>query len=554
MMRFVRNSPLGRVFLILAMISIAICLGPSDETIAYGVAETGGFHQKGHNFMIKKAVEYLKDQQSFSFAGDWPLDTYLEWLIWGSWYADNTELECSWSYIFDSQTYRCDQIHHYGYVGDVTTEFGIEAANTGEFAAPYYSQILYDQAFKFWPGGSKPSLSELPLKDGGEISAVNTTELGETYVGGLPFCQRWALQTLQSEFSRDLVSTEWGRWRPLEVDYVAGLLADVELKKHPTTCPKWPPWATQDDSSTQFEDRYQVAVESRQNAMNYLGWALHIMQDVTVPQNAINIGDTSSEDFESGLETWIKQGKLDHLPVIYGNYVYATNTPVFSTGNYNNMEDLVQEARLQSIKLTSIVRTADGGYMWKHSESDYEVIADIAIKLTAKAIDRYFYELEQQLAPEYEGFNYEESTWCGSFSEDDQSGVIELGPSPATLCFELTKEERETLCSKYYPECTETNCDSNFEACAWHKEKLQAERKTSCVDYHQLECDACQCYVNAVFTTPTKTFDPSKCQLDWYRIAHEASCKKWDDIVKLIDILRGVDEHTTVPDIDQSKP
>lgn len=348
---------------------VIVSLGTSNTCYSYGTSKIG--YEKGHNFIIKKAIDYLKAKRSH--AADRPLYKYLPWLVEGSWYADHTPLDCTWgvsfplSIVFDSKTYTCDQLHHYGEVGDIRTEASSKVANTGDFAAPYYAKVLFDQAIKFWPGGVKPSLAELPLKDGVTITLPGIEkDLGKTFVGGLPYCKAWAW--VQKEFKQP---------------------PGVEAKGY---CPKWPDWAAK--HAQWLNDVYKIPIESRKNAMKYLGWAVHLVQDITVPQNAINFGDNSSEEFESEMEAWIKQKKFNHLPLESGKYKYDPNSSVFTTRPYADIKDLAEEARQKSIEFSNIVRTGDGGYMWGGVKGLNEKIMDLCIKLTAEAIEMYFEQLD----------------------------------------------------------------------------------------------------------------------------------------------------------------
>ena len=346
------------------LVLIALCLGLiiiglnfNNKAHAYGVAETG--YEKGHNIIIKKAVEYLKNKESP--AVDWHIDQALPSLIKGSYYADNTGLPCKWDYVVDEKRYDCDTIHHYGYVGDIRGpgRFGIyiKVANTGEFAAPDYAQVLFDQALKFWPGGEKPSLNQLPQKDGGTINIIGDSKsLGKTHIGGLPFCQ----QIYNDKF-----------------------------------CPKWPKWAAIDEERPlPVEERYKYPAESERNAMIYLGWAIHLLQDITVPQNAINYGDVRSEEFEKALENLAKENKFNHLVKDVDKYVYPGIAFSFS-GNYKNMGEIAEEARKLAIKVSAIkeVSAAGGPYEWADSMGLKERIMDINIKLTAAAIEKFFEDL-----------------------------------------------------------------------------------------------------------------------------------------------------------------
>lgn len=236
--------------------------------------------EKAHQWILAKAIETLEREDS-----RWgSIRNYLDWINWGVWYADHSELRCKWSYN-GSKEYSCDQIHHYGKVEDIKLHkaglptSGVTVANPGEFAAPFYTQVLYDQALRFLPSEPKPSLALLPYKKAGYITAIfSGALLDSTYVGGLPFCEKRAFL----EGNTDLISAH--------------------------ECPKWPEWAALDNKG-------KVAKESVETAMKYLGWAMHLVQDLTVPYHAENEASESHQTYEDKVDNWIQDGSFIHLPV-----------------------------------------------------------------------------------------------------------------------------------------------------------------------------------------------------------------------------------------------
>lgn len=175
--------------LVTGLLTVVLSLGRLTICNAYHTEQSG--YDKGHNFIIEKAVKYIENKET-SPGKDFALRQFLPDLVYGSWYADHYDFgkgtdDCHWDYVIDSKTYRCDMIHHYGQVGEdltVDVEFWgqswskTKVGNTGEIAAPYYSKVLFDQAIKFWPDGEVPELSELPHKYAGYIQTWNPWPLG----------------------------------------------------------------------------------------------------------------------------------------------------------------------------------------------------------------------------------------------------------------------------------------------------------------------------------------------------------------------------------------
>ncbi len=309
-------------------------------------------YTRGHNIMFKKAIDYLKGTDSLT--ASYPLDRFLPFLAKGSWYADHSGPAYDWKFY----TGRGDQIHHYGKVGEIEIQedwidrapilagaaigwsiFGpvgalvgtavgavasddrVTVGHTGDYAAPYYAQVLYEQALKFWPGNATPSLSELPVKNAGfadcPVICDGKAVYGETRVGGYPLA--------------------------------------------PASSPRWPDWP----GATKGGE----AVQSWMNSLTYLGWAIHLLQDVTVPQNAANYANNESNKFED----LANENILHNLP----------SGPLKLT--FNSIEDLGQ----QIVNLSA----ASSG---KADDVNVRQQADLAMQVTAAVIDKFFGDLEAQ--------------------------------------------------------------------------------------------------------------------------------------------------------------
>jgi hypothetical protein len=364
------------------------------------------YNKAAHEWIIEKAVEFVKSK-SDGVAKKYPLDNYLPRLYFGSSYADGTDVTCTWIYPGGSEKKSCDTIHHYGQVGDIKLyrggfppilTSGLTVANTGDFAAPFYAGVLYEQALRFWPGKAKPDLSALPYKDAGSIEAkyiVGEEQLlGHTYVGGLPLCELY----VALKQNTDLISIY--------------------------ECPKWPQWAATSPDG-------KLTQQNVKTAMIYLGWAIHMVEDMTVPVHAHNEADEWHQAYEDKIDCWIgrpspqqqcteadSRGSFGHLPLVqqpaYNNPPCGRCTkglywyPVI--GRYDPLpnwsaEQFATEAR--RIALT----TEDGTSIqpsWEDYQNVYrfdayrslisekaiaEVGVDAAIKLVAALLEKYFTEI-----------------------------------------------------------------------------------------------------------------------------------------------------------------
>jgi hypothetical protein len=182
----------------------AICLSfaqPPQHAAGYGVDKSGD--ASPHNYMLRRAISDLHTRYPNY---EWPLLVYWLDLNFGSWYADNSELKCGWDYIIGTETHSCDQLHHYGEIGDVKSVSGITVGNTGDFAAPDYAAALYKVALDFWPGAPIPSFAALPLKHGGwsELLVGPTFDFGFTNLGGWPLCRAIVARLLYDQYYESL--------------------------------------------------------------------------------------------------------------------------------------------------------------------------------------------------------------------------------------------------------------------------------------------------------------------------------------------------------------
>lgn len=237
-----------------------------------------------HNWIIQKAVEYLHLNHPDLF-NKYPIYNYLPWLLEGASYADAAGRTCRWkaslfSIVLKGYSGFCDTIHHYGEEGDIHVGLGgIDHAtgNTGDLNAKIYASLLFDLAVKFWPGGAIPILGELPHVNGGSTGIGQLdNDLGETDVGGEPFCQ-------------------------------------LDFPGHKNQCPRWPDWASHYPLENYPAEQIHVAVM-------YLGWSLHLLGDLSNCGHAINhVGNKGDDNCHSGSEKaagkFINDDSLRHLPV-----------------------------------------------------------------------------------------------------------------------------------------------------------------------------------------------------------------------------------------------
>jgi hypothetical protein len=331
------------------------------------------YNEHAHHWIIYKAIRYLEEQEN-PIASEFPLlvapppENYIKWLYDGTDYADNQmaineheaawQLDCEWEYGIGNQKHSCDTIHHYGHMGVIETWGGIDAAYTGEFAAPYYAEVLFEQAINFWPAGIEPKLSDLyTSRDAGRIvTPTSSTDLGRTWVGGLPFCEEF-------------------------VSHLAGDYVNIN-----DACPKWPPWASRDHSHIML--RYKTSIESERSAMIYLGWAIHMIEDLTVFHHAKNSASESHSKYEDKIDEllgkgWNDPNQFHHLPVSETESYKYSDQPTIP-----NYSDKIHEWTIKDFALEARRIGANGG-PWASTVTS-EHILDAAIKLVAAVIEKYF--------------------------------------------------------------------------------------------------------------------------------------------------------------------
>lgn len=239
-----------------------------------------------HHWMLRKAVDYLAKAEP-ELASKFPLDTYLPWLEYGARYADYTFEDggrlCTWDYVFGKVSDDCDTIHHYGSLEDIESNGGVDVAQGGQFAAPEYAAALYNVAVQFWPAtDTKPDLLRLERKHAGTLELGIDTDLGFTYLGGIPFCEK-----------------TYGR----------------------SSCPQWPGFVGT-SRSMRFPEKSNVV------SLKYLGWSIHLLEDMSVPHHARNDATKGHSDYESAVAREVSSGRYNHLPVnpnTGARYKYSTS-------------------------------------------------------------------------------------------------------------------------------------------------------------------------------------------------------------------------------------
>lgn len=264
-----------------------------------------------HYYMINKAVDYLREK---NLLDDWPLETYVPYLIYGDYWADYPNdpigVQCEWS-SFKQTT--CESLHHFA-TGDCIKLMDIALPHCiakGYFGAPEYATTLYDLAVKFWPKGEPvPSIYDLPYYNpGGFFSTVfDWKYLGPFVIGAHPF--------------------------------VYEITGDAY---------RWPGFVDEDIYSEQ-----QNAEEDWKTSLYYLGWAIHLIQDLTCPVHAAMETGTYHADYEAfadgmiAIDTYGRpldgSGKgeiLGEMPVNPGGEYLYTDEAKFTIQYYFNKPDLV---------------------------------------------------------------------------------------------------------------------------------------------------------------------------------------------------------------------
>ncbi|MDJ0766494.1 MAG: hypothetical protein QNJ97_26205 [Myxococcota bacterium] len=273
----------------------AVMLFCSNAAFAYHNSTDGS---RGHQWIIRKAIELI--QRCPTEYHSWPIDfacpqfsseafpwkEYEKELFEGAKYADHSpSLRCRWDgWILFEQESRCDQLHHYCKPGAVTAK-GVTIAKAG-IGAPSYADALFDLAVLFWPKGDKPRFSRLRTIRGEWIQGINgLTHLPQMHLGELPYSGRWP----------NWVSTESNR---------------------------------------------DVGKEDISTAMRYLGWALHLVQDVTILDHRNNDNSPNHNYMEDQYDKHMKKETWRTLQRRIGmrlNYHMKKNNHYYSINQMMNI-------------------------------------------------------------------------------------------------------------------------------------------------------------------------------------------------------------------------
>jgi hypothetical protein len=144
----------------------------------------------------------------------------------------------------------CDTIHHYAKRDVIESYAGVNIANPGQLTAHVYAQELFNLAIRFYPNNPSQYLDYNVLRpmDGGYVEAPHF---------------------LVPEGDRIYYKTVWPGGYPL----------CLAAKNRP--CPSWPSWIDRNGKTERVPQNASYSAR-------YLGWALHMLADLTVPYHVAN--------------------------------------------------------------------------------------------------------------------------------------------------------------------------------------------------------------------------------------------------------------------------
>lgn len=400
---------------------------------------------EAHQWITRKAVNYVLNNSnniSLRFYRD-ILNSHLGDLLEGVWRADNTgSTTCKWYAncldIYDYQKeYDCDQLHHYFHGYDIKSWAYVRVADPGdsEFIAPKYADGLYNVAVKFFPGGETPSLENLEFVYAGKTkleslpwyndaicNTYTTGDLKITYIGGFPQCQRYYEDILKDVYTENPYPDDMLyclnsacdfnlKYCPNDDTFYPGEMycgfTDGDLKdlgcysafrlclRDETTaramseasdyCPTWP---------RRYSNQHISGDENISDAMFYLGWTLHLIQDLTVPYHVINSAIEAHQNWEDFISNAIKNPTQEihfhHLPLHPGTHYNYDNTIPAHIDYYNDMSTGI---------LDFAKKIATETYHFYEERKDLndmvrkEILLDIAIKASAAVIEKFFRDI-----------------------------------------------------------------------------------------------------------------------------------------------------------------
>jgi len=443
-----RSLPIEAILVMVLLgifISVIVAVCAPKRTQAWGSENPNSAHYS----IINKAVEYLRRKDLLS---DWPLEVYTSTINYGAYFADfpydPVGLKCDWAGLYEGT---CDALHHYR-SGDCIhlTDGGVCIGDGGGLGAPDYGQTLYELAVQFWPGGMPvPDIHDLPLRySGGSMTTLfDGAELGPFVVGGHPFAYDIVCQANCGD-AEDLC------------------LCFVE------DAYRWPGFVG-------ANLLYPLPRESIQSSLTYLGWAIHLVEDLSTPVHAKNETGSYHRTFEDRADELISDGRMSHLPVDPGGSYSFVDTayddypvsPDFFNTDWT-IAQFAQEAARRSIEAET-PPWSDGS--WGVAMDDQiEIDLDTSIKLVAGVLFKFFsqYELQQDVfeqgqandteetAAEIDTGRYEDLTIHAPLDDDFYSLSIseDFSDVRIILNYDRTQHDGELALDIRYRDCVGEGC------------------------------------------------------------------------------------------------
>ena len=206
--------------------------------------------------------------------------------------------------------YSLDQFSHYandteiridGYKCSDIIAQGFGGRGPWKIKVDIYAMELYKLALSFWPENKlrpDPSLNRLiKIENPGRI--INTCSWGD-------------FGSMSSMI--DIPLTTYLGGNPFIVTKEGG--------------PTWPIWVPEPDSYNPDLLKVPNPPRSKRASCIYLGWALHLIHDLCMPYHAVNKTGLRHNGWEKAVDDLVAQGAFDHLPVVGPEYKYS-NKPVY---------------------------------------------------------------------------------------------------------------------------------------------------------------------------------------------------------------------------------
>jgi hypothetical protein len=356
---------------------------PPDATSPWGSENYPGKPDSkppysAHYFILNKAIDYLR-RSGVDLLPDWPLEDYRDLLLYGAYWADFPNdpvgVNCVWggSSIYEGT---CDALHHYLTGNDIHEDSvtGASIGHGGGLGVPEYSQVLYDLALKFWPGGSPvPDIRTLPYRTSGGFINLPASpggagpRLGPIVVGGHPFAYDVVETCVRN-------SCGWG----------TGCIGPTTEEAY-----TWPGFVgTRWNRDTCSWTRATPA-ESTRASLIYLGWTIHLVEDLSTLVHAQNLTGLRHREVENDADALILGGWFANLPLrpqagsTYGNGLEVR--PDFFHNDWAIEQFATESALLAAPGIPLEVFGVPG---------DYEMELDTAMKMVAGILVKFFSELE----------------------------------------------------------------------------------------------------------------------------------------------------------------